>query len=425
MATTVADQNRPAVSTSRTGAATPRRSGYLHQLDFMRVITFLLVILVHTLTNTNNEVTGTVTNALALNLHFTRNAFFALTGLVLAYGTLDQTDFSARAFWRKRLPLVAIPFLVWAIAYWVFAMVTTHNTRNIPGSLANLAYNVVWGGMNGYQLYFIFVTLQIYLLFPAVLWIVRRTRGHHLRLLFVSAIVQLAVYATLIHWQPAGTIGNYWWHAYATFVPYQFFVFLGAVTAAHRERVEAVLLRHAPLVFAAAAIIAVGEQLIYQLRLRGGAPPMVASSAFQPTSLALYVALTAAVYTVGLIAARNMDRIPRLARVASYGAKRSFGVFLAHVMVLSVLLLPAENTSWFLRHVSSPWATLLAYVVTVLVTVGIVELLSRAPKAHWWVGRKRDGARIFGRKLRNDGKGSRQFSPEGPSGRVDTGNVPR
>ncbi|MFC7753372.1 acyltransferase [Tsukamurella soli] len=360
-------------------------------MDFVRVITFLLVIFLHTLTNTNNEVGGTVTDAIALNLHFTRNAFFALTGLVLAYGTLDKPRLRPLQFWRKRLPLVTIPFVLWAVAYWVFDMVTTGHFTRIPVSLGDLWENVVWGGLNGYQLYFIFVTIQAYALFPALLWLVRKTSGHHLRLLTVSAALQLGMYVAITHWAPTtGWWGQHWWHAYATFLPYQFFIVLGAVTAAHRERVEAALVRHAPLVFAASAITIVGEQLLYRLQLRGGAVPIDASGAFQPSSMVLYVVLIAAIYTIGLLLARNMERLPRLTAVASYGAKRSFGVFLAHVMVLSLLLLPKQGTQpWLLAHVSAPWATLLAYAVTVAVTVVIVELLSRAPKAQWWVGRKR------------------------------------
>ncbi|MGV7591793.1 acyltransferase family protein, partial [Mycobacterium kansasii] len=87
-------------------------------------ITFLLVVFIHTLTNTNDEVNGTVTNAIAMNLHFTRNAFFALTGLVLAYGIVERgARLSPVRFWRKRLTLVITPFVLWAFAYWVYDMV--------------------------------------------------------------------------------------------------------------------------------------------------------------------------------------------------------------------------------------------------------------------------------------------------------------
>ncbi|MCA0158391.1 acyltransferase [Tsukamurella sp. M9C] len=387
--------DRPTASPVVTGraAAAPSRGGYLYQLDFVRTITFLLVVFIHTLTNTNDEVNGTVTNAIAMNLHFTRNAFFALTGLVLAYGIVERgARLSPVQFWRKRLTLVITPFVLWAFAYWAYDMVVAGNGGRIPTELGDFWNSLKWGGTNGYQLYFIFVTLQIYLLFPLIFAFVERTRRFHAPILAVSAVLQVGIYVAATYWNPTtGWWGENFWHLYATFVPYQFFILLGVVAAFHRERIEAVLLRHAPLIFAAAALVAVGAQVLYRVRLGDETAPIVASAVFQPANFVLYVVLVAAVYTVGLLLARNRHRLPRLTRFASYGAKRSFGVFLVHVMVLETLLLPrtADGASWLTTVLPSPFGTAVAYVLTIAITLGIVELLSRAPKAQWWVGRPR------------------------------------
>ncbi|WP_019203513.1 acyltransferase [Tsukamurella sp. 1534] len=376
--------------------ASPRRTkgaGYLYQLDFVRTITFLLVVFIHSLTNTNDEVNGTITNAIAMNLHFTRNSFFALTGLVLAYGVVERgARLPATQFWRKRLRLVVIPFVLWAFAYWVFDMIVAGNGGAIPTSLGDFWDNLKWGGMNGYQLYFIFVTIQIYLLFPLILAFAERTRGYHVPVLAVSAVLQLGIYTAATYWNPTtGWWGDNFWHLYATFIPYQFFILLGVITAFHRERVEEVLLRHAPLVFAIAATTVVAGQVIYRVRLDEETAPIVASAVFQPANFVLYVALVAAVYTTGLLLARNRHRLPRLTRFASFGAKRSFGVFLVHVMVLSLLVLPktSDGAPWLTSVLPDPIDTTVAFVVTLAITLAIVELLSRAPKAQWWIGRPR------------------------------------
>lgn len=391
--------DRPTTSPVTTGraAASSSRGGYLYQLDFVRTITFLLVVFIHTLTNTNDEVNGTVTNAIAMNLHFTRNAFFALTGLVLAYGVVERgARLSPVQFWRKRLTLVVTPFVLWAFAYWVYDMVVGGNAGAIPSSLGDFWNSLKWGGTNGYQLYFIFVTLQIYLLFPLIIAFAEKTRRFHAPILAVSAVLQVGIYAAVTYWNPTtGWWGENFWHLYATFVPYQFFILLGVFAAFHRERIETALLRHAPLVFAVAALTALGAQVLYRLRLSDETAPIVASAVFQPANFVLYVVLVAAVYTVGLLLARNRHRLPRLTRFASFGAKRSFGVFLVHVMVLSTLLLPqtGEGTPWLTTALPAPFGTAAAYVLTLVITLGIVELLSRAPKAQWWVGRPRPAKR--------------------------------
>ncbi len=387
--------DRPQASPVATedAAAAPRRGGYLYQLDFVRTITFALVVFIHTLTNTNDEVNGTVTNAIAMNLHFTRNAFFALTGLVLAYGIVERgARLSPVRFWRKRLTLVTIPFVLWAFAYWAYDMVVGGEAGSIPHRFGDFWNSLKWGGINGYQLYFIFVTLQIYLLFPLIFAFVERTRRFHGAVLAVSAALQVGIYVAATYWNPTeGWWGENFWHLYATFVPYQFFILLGVVAAFHRERIEAVLIRHAPLVFGVAILTAVGAQVLYRVRLSEETAPIVASAVFQPANFVLYVVLVAAIYTVGLLLARNRHRLPRLTRFASYGAKRSFGVFLVHVMVLSTLLLPktSDGAAWLPTVLPAPFGTAVAYVLTMAITLGIVELLSRAPKAQWWVGRPR------------------------------------
>lgn len=390
---TYLDRNATAATSPPQADSRRSRGGYLHQLDFVRTITFLLVVFIHTLTNTNDEVNGTVTNAIAMNLHFTRNAFFALTGLVLAYGVVERgARLSPVQFWRRRLPLVVIPFVIWAFAYWLFDMVVAGRGSEVFTNLGDFWDNLKWGGMNGYQLYFIFVSIQIYLLFPLILAFAERTRGHHLQVLGVSAVLQVGIYTAATYWNPTtGWWGDNFWHLYATFIPYQFFILLGVFTAFHRERVEAVLLRHAPLVFVGAVAALVAGQILYRARLSDETAPIVASAVFQPANFVLYIALVAAVYTVGLLLARNRHRIPRLARLASYGAKRSFGVFLVHVMVLATLLLPkaADGAPLLTTVLPAPFGTIVAYVITLAVTLAIVGLLSRAPKAQWWVGRPR------------------------------------
>ncbi|TWS21418.1 acyltransferase [Tsukamurella asaccharolytica] len=391
------DSPAPSPAPAGDSGAARSRGGYLYQLDFVRTITFLLVVFIHTLTNTNDEVNGTVTNAIAMNLHFTRNAFFALTGLVLAYGIVERgARLSPVQFWRKRLALVVTPFVLWAFAYWVYDMVVGGNGGRIPFELGDFWNNLKWGGTNGYQLYFIFVTLQIYLLFPLIFAFAERTRRFHAPVLAVSAVLQVGIYVAATYWNPTtGWWGENFWHLYATFVPYQFFILLGVFTAFHRERIEGFLLRHAPLVFAAAALTALGAQVLYRARLSDGTAPIVASAVFQPANFVLYVVLVAAVYTVGLLLARHRHRLPRLTRFASYGAKRAFGVFLVHVMVLSTLLLPkaADGAPWLTTVLPSPFGTAVAYVATIAITLGIVEVLSRAPKAQWWVGRPRPAKR--------------------------------
>ncbi len=54
-------------------------------------------------------------------------------------------------------------------------------------------------GTAWYHLYFLLVSMQIYLVFPLILWLVRKTAGHHGVLLAISAVIQLALTSWLMY----------------------------------------------------------------------------------------------------------------------------------------------------------------------------------------------------------------------------------
>ena len=66
-----------------------KRRGHVYEADIVRVLTFGCVIAVHTISHT--EPGGSVTaNGFEMLLHFTREAFFCLTGFVLLHQSLGR-----------------------------------------------------------------------------------------------------------------------------------------------------------------------------------------------------------------------------------------------------------------------------------------------------------------------------------------------
>ncbi|WP_188486755.1 acyltransferase [Williamsia phyllosphaerae] len=389
--TSLATSSATGVSTS--APATTRR-GHLHQLDFVRGSTFLLVIFCHVLSNTNNSDTSVLANALGMWGHFTRNAFFFLTGFVLMFGNYDKTDFRATQFWPRRLKLVVIPYLIWSVVYWGYSVVANGGWSEMGFWFEQLRNGLIWGTA-GFQLYFIFVIIQFYLLFPVILWIVRKTRNHHVTLLVASLIIQLAVLYTLNHLSaPQGSwLYENWWHAYSTFLPYQFFVFLGAVAAVHRDRVDEWLRGRGWWILAGVIAGGVFAYVTFSERLADGQPPALAGFALNPTLQPFIFMAIVALYATALRWSDRRDRTPRFNKVVAYASNRSFAIFLAHVFVLQLLILPRLNSpetqGWFEQHLGAPWATIVVYLLTVSITLVIAEGLRRAPFALYLTGRPR------------------------------------
>lgn len=383
-----------ATTAPETPPPAPAKRPYLHQVDLVRTTTFALVIFMHVLTSTTAEFSSMGTNATALLLHSTRNIFFALTGFVLMYQYLDRPDFSTTSFWRRRMKLVIVPYLVWSVLYWVITGMWMYGRLDeVPTSLDELGRNIMWGTA-AYHLYFLLVMLQAYLLFPLLRKLIMRTRGHHGIVLAVSAAIQVTVLSLISYWQPpAGLATELWNHLYATFIPYQLLIVIGAVAAAHRERVSELLRGRGDLVawaFLGAGMFAIGTY-VHRVVV-GGAPIWTAGSPFELTLLPFIVAAVVAIYALGLHWSTNLrQHQPHFSKVVSYASNRSFPVFLVHVMVLTFLLRPLtdDGEKWFVATLPQPFATITVYLLTLTISLMIVEVLRRLPGALYLTGRPR------------------------------------
>ncbi|MFT4086906.1 MAG: acyltransferase [Gordonia sp. (in: high G+C Gram-positive bacteria)] len=382
-------------TTAAGNASTPAKAEkrpYLHQVDLIRAVTFALVIFVHSLTQTTAEMTSVPVNATSLLFHSTRNIFFALTGFILMYQYQDRPDFRATNFWRRRMKLVIMPYVVWSAVYWVITGMWAYGRlRDVPTSLDEFWNQLKWGTA-GFQLYFLLVMLQVYLLFPAIRWIVQKTRGRHALLLSVSLALQIAAFAIITCWTPPSSWAPYWWHHYATFIPYQFFIFCGAVAASNRKRIDA-WLRGKGLVLGAfligAAALAVG---VYLLGVQMHGDVHSSDAAFELYLLPFLVVSVTAMYAMGRYWAESVRPYsPQFGKVVAYASNRSFPVFLVHVLVLFFLLRPTSDDGRpvILHVLHQPWGTAATYVLTIAISLAAAEILRRMPFASYLTGRPR------------------------------------
>ncbi|WP_327145494.1 acyltransferase [Nocardia sp. NBC_01327] len=355
---------------------------YLHQIDLFRILTFACVIAVHVIGGVNDSGSVAANGAMAL-LHFTRYAFFALTGFVLIYQFANDS-FRARNFWPRRFALVGIPYVAWSVVYWAYSIYLGQNYGSVGWLLSRLGLDLVFGTAY-YHLYFLLVTMQVYLLFPLLLQLLRRTEGRHRWVLMVSAALELLCLWSLTY-PPftTGFPGQLWVHLYATFVPYQFFTVLGAIAAWHIDAVQAFLRRYARVLATAVIVTAVAAEWDYQRLVHGGMPPWMASGEFMPERIIWFIGVTVGLYLLGTLWAAQRQDHDLLARAVRYGADRSFGIFLIHPLMLEILA-PAF-VSWG-ATIGHFWETVLLFFAVVALSLIGTEILRRSPGSLWLTGR--------------------------------------
>lgn len=367
----------PVVTAPHPAPAPDRR--HLHEVDLFRLLTFACVIGVHVL-STATPVDDVASNAGQLLLHVTREAFFTLTGFVLTFQTLRRPQ-RVPTFWRRRIPLVLTPYLAWTVLYSVLAVATRPPGTPAPTAaqeLGVMATNAV-EGTAWYHLYFLLVTLQLYLVFPALVAGLRRLSGAGHVIVLVGALVVQVVVSDLLAAPPAS--GAFLAaHGYALLPAYLLYPVVGAVAALHLDRVQAAVLRCRWAIAGLVVGAVVVTEGIYVVSVRGGTAPAVAAGVFRPTTIAWFLVAVLGLYTLSLVLTANWRPGGPARRALTYASDRSFAIFLAHPLVLAGLL-------WMAGGRASGAALLGLYLGTVLGSVLLADVLRRLPVSAALTGR--------------------------------------
>ncbi|HEY2669730.1 MAG TPA: acyltransferase family protein [Rugosimonospora sp.] len=362
------------------------RPARLPQVDVMRLLICASVVATHVVSNANPLESGPA-NAVVNVLHYTRQAFFFISALVLVHVhwsdvRADGRVVNAPGSLRRRVSVLGVPYLVWSTFYAVLGLITAYSW----GAFKQLPWTWFVGllqGTDGYHMYFLLVSVEFALIFPFFLKLLYATRGHHAQLLIVSGLVELATMA-LFHYvyQPDG-----WWRAFAgesSLTAYQFWVILGGVAAVHLDRFHGWAMRHQLMVGSALAGVCLAATGIFLVEVRTGELPEFAGRSLQPITVPLSLAAIGAFYQFSVWLARQRWA----GRFVLSGTYLSFGIYLSHPAILTGLLyLQKRLPPAVARHAVS--VTTAIFLLDFFLAVGAAALFSRTPWSKALIGRPR------------------------------------
>lgn len=354
----------------------------LDHVDAMRPVKQLGVVATHSLIFFAPAGSGLAAGAILMLTHATREAFLFISACMLTYSYYDLKRSDLKRFWRRRFVTVGVPYLCWTLIYFFVGL--PGSDRSALADLRHLGFLVETGY---YQLYFLVVLLQFYLLFPLFLILLRRTAGHHALVLGVSCAIQIT-YLALMRWSvlPEGLRG---FSASREIMSYQFYLVAGALAALHYKEFDAwVRRRRRQIVVATMATAAIAEawylvQATHTFQLGNG----LASDPFQPITVVYNVAAILAIYLIG-VALVSPDRSRRTVVLAHMGSDDSYGVYLAQVLFIDALIW----LGW--RHLNNvvPWPIVLIATVPLVFVLCclLTEVLARTPISEALTGRKQE-----------------------------------
>jgi peptidoglycan/LPS O-acetylase OafA/YrhL len=377
----------PATAAPQPPGRARRSRPHAAELDVVRPVASLMVIVTHAMQMFAS--TGSIFyGAIVLESQASRHVFFFVSAMALAYQAFRQPRWSPFRFWGRRGLTIVIPYAIWVLIYWAVGFAGLRGDT-IPGNSGSLRLDLKSLGQQLItgpgHLYFVFVLMQFYLVFPLLLVLLNRARRWHWAILGVSLAVQLVVtFALHYHhwtWSPWYDLGST-----RQISSYVFYLVAGAITGAHLPEVRAWIWRHRWLLLAAGSAVIVAVEVWYWLTVRSGQSATGTSDPFSPEFIPLYLATVLLLWLAGAWwANRSRDGWPsRLVRTAS---DDSYGVYLSHIMFLDILA--TLGLGGLDSHV--PWivtvviAVLVAWTGASLLTV----LLARTPLSRWLTGRAR------------------------------------
>jgi 4-hydroxymandelate oxidase len=375
---------------------------HLDELDRLRVLTALSVVAVHVLALSafldRMPLAVQVQNGFVTAFHFTREVFLFVTALALVY-THHGKPFNPSRFWQRRGIGVLLPYVFWSVVY-VALTPPSHAPLLL---LRTLVWDLLTGSAS-YQLYYILLTLQFYLLLPWFLRVLHRVEQHPWTVLGISFGLQigllLAVNALLrAHpWLP----GSMW----SLLLPslfdrlvliYQFYIVLGAIVALHMGDVRAFLQRHGTWVIGVAIAALVGWELRYLVAIRVEHSSITDAVRVLQPGMTVYS--TAVIGFLYWVASRQLGGRQRAAPhsqptgyVWSTMSNASFGIYLVHPLFLSAVLF------FLVPHLASwPVAALvpLIWLLTVAGATTLSVLLLGLPGLSRLVGRPRASIQLM------------------------------
>ena len=256
-----------------------------------------------------------------------------VTAFALVY-VYHGKPFSLKSFWSKRAITTVLPYCLWSIIY---ACLNTPVWTSTPSRFIGIAALDILTGQASYQLYYILLTIQFYLILPIFLFLIVKAARHPWIVLAVSFLVQVALFAFSYTQLQEGSLAaaGFWKvlrdYQDSLFFFYGFYFVAGGLAALYYREVSSFLIRHGRLVICGfiLGLAVLWFHFIYQIRIEQTSLGY-ANSVLQPV-LVLY-SIAVIIFMFWLASAwalqRKADGKPKGYRFVHMMSDASFGIYL-------------------------------------------------------------------------------------------------
>lgn len=318
---------------------------YLYEVDVLRLIFITGVLLNHTTTMVGNELAtasweSSFLNMTHLSLHFTRMGFMFITGLVLFLQHYHK-ELHVWSFWKKRFLGVGIPYVSWCFLLLMGETLQQNAWSGVGNFLADLVHLITHG--DDYYMYYIIVTMQLYVIFPVLVWLFKKFSNKHNLILGISFVFQIVLLFFIKYGLPHIDTSNwpYLMKNYGfSLLVYQFYFVLGAFASIHYEAFKGFIERKHRLIGWGTLILALGTLVEFYYNQHVLHLSLTKTLEIHQPYIFIYdLFIIGFVIWIGLQYAKYRENgLPQwLVKFVSIGAKVGFGMYLGQTVALTIM----------------------------------------------------------------------------------------
>jgi surface polysaccharide O-acyltransferase-like enzyme len=310
----------------------------MREMDYIRAISALSIIMIHV----SGVYTAASRGAYAMNqlVRFAVPVFILISGLLLSLSGYEFAGISGYlGFIKRRMQKIFIPYVLWSILYILFKMRDDLSPIwHDPGSfLADTGKKLLYGTAH-VHLYFIIIILQLYLLYPALHYLMKYNKKPVLACSFILTLLfQTGIYlqALKVISFPAPILPNYMF-----FPTWIFFFVFGMYFAGD-------LVAHRGWIGRRTGLITLAWAAGFVLLLLDSRFTGTFDLSIKPAVLLYSMSTFLLMYSLSL---KLKDSRLKILKGLDWISCQSFTIYLSHLFIIKIILLltgqPAGTGLW-------------------------------------------------------------------------------
>lgn len=170
----------------------------LTELYIIRALAIIGVLLVHATALTTVKLDHSSKyyafyNFVNIAFKYGTPTFILLSSFVLFYNYYYRpfTGKLIANFYKKRLMYIVVPYIIFTTIYYTWKLHTYYDFPEWNIYFQELFDHLIWATAHGH-LYFVFISIQFYLLFPIILWMLKKWEKYAYHTIWIGFVLQWA-----------------------------------------------------------------------------------------------------------------------------------------------------------------------------------------------------------------------------------------